>query len=1126
TISAIANISSDSTSQYVKHLVRSLKKGEFQQLIAPIAAWSQANPQVKLLMIIDQFEELITMSRKANPANLDTKSDSIKQKPQDWLSNFFSRQSTAKNNNQTAQKDEIQQEWQQFLVLLINTLKNCPQLHIVLTLRSDFEARFVESVLKEYWDKARFPVRAMRSDELREAIEKPASEMALYFEPANAVDRLIDEVGEMPGALPLLSFTLSELYIKLHNAWREKVKEDRALTIDEQFYQQGGIASSLSYKTNKIYEDLSDDAKATMRRVMLRMVEIRGGEAVRRQVFLESELVYTDGQENDRVSQVIKSLIDARLIVTGGKNQESYVEPAHDFLVRGWDKLEEWIKQEETHLILQRELTLDANKWIDDRAVGLLWDDDPRLPFVNKIFESDRHWFNQLETEFIIKSLDRKWNKRLQLIGFIASFIGLVSTAAIIAFIQWGLAEQRRIEAEQKTRIATSRQLAAQSQAVFKQYPQRSLLLAVEALKITQDKGDPRITAAEQILRDGLSQSGGQLLKGHTAGINAVAVSPDSRWLATASEDKTVRLWDLKAKNPAQAPIILHHLGEVRTVAISNDGRWLATGGSDQTVRLWNLSAKDPTVRPRLLKHDHYIWKIAFSPDNHWLVTGTGISGGGTVRLWDLAAKTPEATSLVLYRGKDTILDVTFSKNNRWLAIVNEEKNVYLWDLNAKKLTLAPITLAGHQRSVQAVDFSYDSRWLATASEDNTVRLWNLSAKNPAANSITLYGDNQALFRFIRFSRDNKWLVAAGQDNTAYLWNVKAKDPASALVVLRGHENAISDIAFSFDSHWLVTSSDDKTARMWNLTAENPAAKPITLHGHDASISAITFSPNGRWLITASSGNFLTDDNSVRLWDLTRNGLFEIPLALQGLKDDILSSTISSDNRWLVTKHSDLVTRIWDLSLKQRTHIPVRFIDSRQGQQDFGYPTAISSDKRWLVTVSKDKVTRLWDLNFKNPLESDLFKYDLCAYPYQNCLLFYTLYDKLETNELSTFTSDNRWLVTCNGRNCHLWDLTAKQPTANPTVFSNEAEIEAVAFSPNGRWLITGTHLWDLTAKNLAAKPIILTGGVRSVAFSSDGRWLVTGSRDKNVRLWDLTIPDPAAAPIILSAHSDVVRVV
>ena len=90
------------------------------------------------------------------------------------------------------------------------------------------------------------------------------------------------------------------------------------------------------------------------------------------------------------------------------------------------------------------------------------------------------------------------------------------------------------------------------------------------------------------------------------AAVSAVAISPDNRWLVTGSYDKTARLWDLSAKDPAANPVVLRgHEGWVTAVAISPDNRWLVTGSSDKTARLWDLSAKDPAANPVVLRgHD------------------------------------------------------------------------------------------------------------------------------------------------------------------------------------------------------------------------------------------------------------------------------------------------------------------------------------------------------------------------------------------------------------------------------------------------------------------------------------------------------------------------------------------
>ena len=365
----------------------------FSMIVNLINQWSKDNPKHKLLLVIDQFEELITQAPKV-VANQE-------EKKENWLDKVQSFFKLGQQKKTTPESEEVQPQWQQFLDLLVNILQNCPQLSIVVTLRSDFEPRFAESALKPYWN--RFIVRPMRADELREVIEVPATAMALYFEPANLVDRLVDEVNQMPGALPLLSFTLSELYIKLYEEWKGGVKTDRALTVDQKFEQQGGVAGSLTNRANEEYENLPDDAhRVTMQRVMLRMLEIESGEAVRRRV-LKSELTYPTQEENKRVDRILDCLVKARLIVTGKEIEsgESYYEPAHDFLVKGWDNLQIWIQQEQENLALQRLLTPATQAWQKNQLKSDLWNTNSRLARLQEILQSETSWLNHTETNFI-----------------------------------------------------------------------------------------------------------------------------------------------------------------------------------------------------------------------------------------------------------------------------------------------------------------------------------------------------------------------------------------------------------------------------------------------------------------------------------------------------------------------------------------------------------------------------------------------------------------------------------------------------------------------------------------------------------------------------------------------------
>jgi hypothetical protein len=428
---------------------------EPQHLILVIKKWSETHPDTKLLLTIDQFEELITMS-------------------------YEGQTETHRGDRQEGARAIKSQPWLPFLQVIRGAIVECPQqLHIVLTLRSDFEPRFLSSPLSAYWKDARFPIPAMNLDELRQAIEGPALKQALYFEPPELVGMLIDEVGQMPGALPLLSFTLSELYIKLHERWTKDNATDRTLRIKD-YEELGGVAGALTHRATQEYdklvrdfsEELGKAHQATMRRVMLRMVALKGGEPTRRQV-PQSELFYSNREENQLVWQVVGNLLDNRLIVLGKtarrfeehhlaqqplpqpvpstkkrtvlrnwkdsflsflyrvekepvlqmipmtsfEEEENYVEPAHDALIQEWHLLKQWIEEEKQSLELHREITYAAVKWHRKKnpknpdfkkANKYLWDNDPRLPLVIEL--RNKGWLNALELEFIELSIKRRRN--------------------------------------------------------------------------------------------------------------------------------------------------------------------------------------------------------------------------------------------------------------------------------------------------------------------------------------------------------------------------------------------------------------------------------------------------------------------------------------------------------------------------------------------------------------------------------------------------------------------------------------------------------------------------------------------------------------------------------------------
>ena len=211
------------------------------------------------------------------------------------------------------------------------------------------------------------------------------------------------------------------------------------------------------------------------------------------------------------------------------------------------------------------------------------------------------------------------------------------------------------------------------------------------------------------------------VLTGHDAAIVDVAISPNNRWLATASKDGTARLWDLGAVDPAAASLKLPHErtgNTVNTLAFSPDNRWLATGSAN-LIRLWDLLSRTPSAQPITVPVGPDVRKVAFSPDSQWLVAGD------TETYTVVLMRVDDSANHSSLNVRQWVTEVAFSPDGRWLATPSQY-DARLWDLNKPDPSIEPIILRGHKYFYRDdLAFSPDGQWFATASADHTVRLWN-----------------------------------------------------------------------------------------------------------------------------------------------------------------------------------------------------------------------------------------------------------------------------------------------------------------------------------------------------------------------------------------------------------------
>ncbi|KAF1809453.1 WD40 repeat-like protein [Eremomyces bilateralis CBS 781.70] len=559
-----------------------------------------------------------------------------------------------------------------------------------------------------------------------------------------------------------------------------------------------------------------------------------------------------------------------------------------------------------------------------------------------------------------------------------------------------------------------------------------------------------------------------QVFKGHSGRVTSVDFSPDSKTLASASEDATIRVWDAGSGKALQT--LKGHLDWVMSVAFSPDSKTLASASVDATVRVWD--AESGKALQTFKGHLDWVAAVTFSPDSKMLASA---SSDATVRIWDARS----GKALRILKGHSGIVKaVTFSPDGKTLASALCDATVRVWDVESGK---ALRTLKGHSGWVAAVTFSPNGKTLASASCDGTAKVWDLGSGETLQ---TLYGHSNVVAA-VTFSPDGKTLVSASWDTTVRVWDAGSGE---ALQTLKGHSRAVKAVAFSPDGMTLASASGDTTVRVWDAGSRETLQ---TLKGHSNRVTAIAFSPDGKMLASAS------DDATVKIWDAGSRKALQ---TLKGHLNLVTAIAFSLDSKTLASASDDGIVRVWDAG-------PGKALQILKGHSGWVTAVLFSPDSKTLASTSWDATVRIWDVESGEALQ--------------------TLKGHSNVVMAVAFSPDGKMLASASGdATVRIWD--ARSGKALRILKGHSGWVTAVTFSPDDRTLASAS--WDTTVRVWDAgsgKALQIlkghSGWVAAVAFSPDGKTLVSASWDATVRIWDA---GSGKALQTLKGHSNLVAAV
>jgi WD40 repeat protein len=851
-------------------------------------------------------------------------------------------------------RERVSEQERSGFVRALSSLARSGHVWIVATMRSDFYPRCADlpelAALKA--GAGQFDLLPPTAPELAQIIGYPARAAGLRFEEnvtGARLDHILQETAlRDPQALPLLEFTLAELY----KVCSEDKPPDGPVVLTFAAYEQlGGMEGALARRAEEEYARLPANVQAALAAVFGALVTIRHGEEEALVNQPAPRAAFAGAPDQDAL---VEAFIKARLLVSDrtGAEEKAMVRLAHEALLRCWPRLVQWLAENREFLGIRARVSEEAARW---RSEGQLRELllAPGKPLADaESLLGRREELDPAVLEYVGLSRrsaarSRLW-RRTAVMAFV--LVLLIGTTVSIFFAFEANNDSIQAKASQKRAEAARDQAnasvyAVRSFLIRREFLNNQVALADDLLKLQapgpDDQSDRRgweWRYQERLCRGELRQIGSDM----SASVLALSLRFDGKQLAVAHRKGDVLVWDLgESKLLKTIQVHRHDITAPIAVAFSPDGKILAAGGgdgsfktNDTTLKLWD-PATGKEVRT-LTGHQGAVGSIVFSPDGSLLASG---SKDGTVRLWEVETGKSVRTMPVvdLVGPVRDVQGLAFSPDGRWLAAGGSDACVRVFNVaSGQELR----SLLGHVEFVNAVAFSPDGKQLATAGNDKTVRLWNAADGAP----LRILRGHTERVNGVVFHPDGQRVISAGADGTVRVWSL---DSGEELRALRGHRRAVRALTVFPDGWRIVSAGDGDSVRIWDAGAD-PDVRRVAVKNMMGK-GRVTFTNGGRWLVYPTYSGFSH-------WDTLGNvfrdapGIHRFPLA---------DLAITQDGRRVATAGMDRKATICDAGTGKVLHILAQNV----AEEKMILGLAFSPDGKLLATNSLDRKLRLWDVD-------------------------------------------------------------------------------------------------------------------------------------------------------------------